>query len=92
MPTRKPPSPPASAFASAAHDASVPVNVVDKPAFCDFQFGSVVNRSPVVIGISTDGAAPILGQAIRRKIETDPARPTIIRTIRGSGYLFAPEG
>jgi len=26
--------------------------VVDKPAFCDFQFGSVVNRSPVVIGIS----------------------------------------
>jgi DNA-binding response OmpR family regulator len=29
---------------------------------------------------------------IRRKIETDPARPTIIRTIRGSGYLFAPEG
>jgi uroporphyrin-III C-methyltransferase / precorrin-2 dehydrogenase / sirohydrochlorin ferrochelatase len=46
------------------------VNVVDKPGFCDFQFGSVVNRSPVVIGISTDGAAPILGQAIRRRIET----------------------
>jgi uroporphyrin-III C-methyltransferase/precorrin-2 dehydrogenase/sirohydrochlorin ferrochelatase len=60
----------AESFAAAAHDAGVPVNVVDKPAFCDFQFGSVVNRSPVVIGISTDGAAPILGQAIRRKIET----------------------
>ncbi|KQT54327.1 two-component system response regulator [Aureimonas sp. Leaf454] len=29
---------------------------------------------------------------IRRKIEADPAHPTIIRTIRGSGYLFAPEG
>lgn len=29
---------------------------------------------------------------IRRKIEVDPARPTIIRTIRGSGYLFAPDG
>lgn len=29
---------------------------------------------------------------IRRKIEPDPARPTIIRTIRGSGYLFVPEG
>ena len=29
---------------------------------------------------------------IRRKIEDDPARPTIIRTIRGAGYLFAPEG
>jgi uroporphyrin-III C-methyltransferase / precorrin-2 dehydrogenase / sirohydrochlorin ferrochelatase len=60
----------AAAFAAAAHEAGVPVNVVDKPGYCDFQFGSVVNRSPVVIGISTDGAAPILGQAIRRKIET----------------------
>jgi uroporphyrin-III C-methyltransferase/precorrin-2 dehydrogenase/sirohydrochlorin ferrochelatase len=60
----------AEAFAAAARDAGVPVNVVDKPGYCDFQFGSVVNRSPVVIGISTDGAAPILGQAIRRKIET----------------------
>lgn len=58
------------AFAAAARAAGVPVNVVDKPSYCDFQFGSVVNRSPVVIGISTDGAAPILGQAIRRKIET----------------------
>ncbi|MBO0661653.1 siroheme synthase CysG [Jiella sp. MQZ9-1] len=58
------------AFASAARAASVPVNVVDKPAFCDFAFGSIVNRSPVVVGISTFGAAPILGQAIRRRIET----------------------
>ncbi|WP_262269176.1 siroheme synthase CysG [Microvirga yunnanensis] len=60
----------AEAFAEAARRAGVPVNVVDKPGHCDFQFGSVVNRSPVVIGISTDGAAPILGQAIRRRIET----------------------
>jgi uroporphyrin-III C-methyltransferase/precorrin-2 dehydrogenase/sirohydrochlorin ferrochelatase len=60
----------AEAFAAAAHEAGIPVNVVDKPGYCDFQFGSVVNRSPVVIGISTDGAAPILGQAIRRRIET----------------------
>jgi len=28
----------------------------------------VVNRSPVVIGVSTDGASPVLGQAIRRRI------------------------
>ena len=28
---------------------------------------------------------------IRRKIEADPARPSIIRTIRGAGYLFSPE-
>jgi len=60
----------ARAFFDAARTAGVAVNVIDKPAFCEFQFGSIVNRSPAVIGISTDGAAPILGQAIRRRIET----------------------
>ena len=43
--------------------AGVPVNVIDRPAYCTFQFGAVVNRSPLVIGISTDGAAPVFGQA-----------------------------
>ncbi len=60
----------AEAFWNAARAAGVLVNVIDKPAFCQFQFGTIVNRSPVVIGISTDGGAPILGQAIRRRIET----------------------
>jgi uroporphyrin-III C-methyltransferase/precorrin-2 dehydrogenase/sirohydrochlorin ferrochelatase len=60
----------AEAFFLAAKAAGVPVNVIDNPPFCEFQFGSIVNRSPVVIGISTNGAAPILGQAIRRRIET----------------------
>ena len=48
----------ARAFYCAGRAAGVPVNVIDKPAFCQFQFGSIVNRSPVIIGISTDGAAP----------------------------------
>ncbi len=56
-------------FAAAARAAGVPVNVVDKPAFCDFAFGAIVNRSPLVVGISTDGAAPVFGQAVRAKIE-----------------------
>lgn len=60
----------AEAFYYAARAAGVPVNVIDKPEFCQFQFGSIVNRSPVVVSISTDGAAPILAQAIRRRIET----------------------
>ena len=59
----------ATAFAMAARAAGVPVNVIDRPAFCDFAFGAIVNRSPLVIGISTDGAAPVFGQAIRAKIE-----------------------
>jgi len=59
----------AAEFAAAARAAGVPVNVIDRPAFCDFSFGAIVNRSPLVIGISTDGAAPVFAQAIRAKIE-----------------------
>ena len=59
----------AKAFACAARSQGVPVNVIDKPAYCQFQFGSIVNRSPVVVGISTAGAAPILAQAIRQRVE-----------------------
>jgi uroporphyrin-III C-methyltransferase/precorrin-2 dehydrogenase/sirohydrochlorin ferrochelatase len=59
----------AAKFAAAARTRGVPVNVIDRPAFCDFSFGAIVNRSPLVIGISTDGASPVFGQAIRAKIE-----------------------
>ena len=59
----------AERFAAAARRAGIPVNVVDKPRLCDFIFGAVVNRSPLVIGISTDGAAPVFAQAVRAKIE-----------------------
>jgi uroporphyrin-III C-methyltransferase/precorrin-2 dehydrogenase/sirohydrochlorin ferrochelatase len=59
----------AARFAAAARAAGMPVNVIDKPKFCDFSFGAIVNRSPLVIGISTDGAAPVFGQAIRAKLE-----------------------
>jgi uroporphyrin-III C-methyltransferase / precorrin-2 dehydrogenase / sirohydrochlorin ferrochelatase len=59
----------AKRFADAARAAGVPVNVIDKPAYCDFSFGAIVNRSPLVIGISTDGAAPVFSQAIRARLE-----------------------
>jgi uroporphyrin-III C-methyltransferase/precorrin-2 dehydrogenase/sirohydrochlorin ferrochelatase len=59
----------AAQFAAAARSAGVPVNVIDRPAFCDFSFGAIVNRSPLVIGISTEGASPVFAQAIRAKIE-----------------------
>lgn len=59
----------AASFARAARAAGVPVNVIDKPAHCDFAFGAIVNRSPLVIGISTDGGAPVFAQAIRARLE-----------------------
>ncbi|MGO8798789.1 MAG: siroheme synthase CysG [Roseiarcus sp.] len=59
----------AEVFARAAREAGAPVNVIDRPEFCDFSFGAIVNRSPLVIGISTDGGAPVFGQALRARIE-----------------------
>jgi uroporphyrin-III C-methyltransferase/precorrin-2 dehydrogenase/sirohydrochlorin ferrochelatase len=59
----------AERFAEAMRAAGIPVNIVDKPSLSDFTFGAIVNRSPLVIGISTDGAAPLFAQVIRAKIE-----------------------
>ncbi|HTU12504.1 MAG TPA: siroheme synthase CysG [Allosphingosinicella sp.] len=59
----------AARFIQAAHAAGALVNIIDRTALCDVTFGTIVNRSPVVLGISTDGAAPMLGQSIRARIE-----------------------
>lgn len=59
----------AAAFAAAARAAGVPVNVIDRPAFCDFQFGAIINRSPLIMAISTDGGAPVFAQSIRSIVE-----------------------
>ena len=59
----------ARAFRDAARAAGALVNVIDNTEFCDFSFGSIVNRSPLVVAISTCGAAPVLAQAIRAKLE-----------------------
>jgi uroporphyrin-III C-methyltransferase/precorrin-2 dehydrogenase/sirohydrochlorin ferrochelatase len=88
----------AAVFASIARAAGVPVNVIDKPAFCDFSFGAIVNRSPLVVGISTDGAAPVFAQAIRAKLEAllphgfalwAEAARRWRRTVQASGLSFA---
>ena len=59
----------AEAFCAKARRAGAMVNVVDKVEFCQFQFGSIINKSPLVIGISTGGAAPVLAQMVRGLIE-----------------------
>jgi two-component system, OmpR family, response regulator len=39
-----------------------------------------------------DRAIDLRIMRIRRKIEPDPTRPSVIRTVRGGGYLFSPSG
>jgi uroporphyrin-III C-methyltransferase/precorrin-2 dehydrogenase/sirohydrochlorin ferrochelatase len=58
------------AVSIAAKAQNIPVNVVDAPDLCTFTMGSIIDRSPVVIAVSSEGNAPILARYIRTKIET----------------------
>lgn len=53
----------------AARMVGVPVNAVDRPEMCDFITPAIVNRSPVVVAVSTNGTAPVLARRIKGMIE-----------------------
>jgi uroporphyrin-III C-methyltransferase/precorrin-2 dehydrogenase/sirohydrochlorin ferrochelatase len=55
--------------AEAARAAGVPVNVADRAELSSFIVPAIVERDPVVIGISTGGAAPVLASRLREAIE-----------------------
>ncbi len=45
------------------------VNVVDRPAASDFLMGAIIDRSPVVVAVSTGGATASLSRALRGRLE-----------------------
>ena len=53
-----------------ANRRHLPVNVVDNPALCDFIFPSIVDRSPIVIAVSSSGRSPMLARLLRARLET----------------------
>ncbi len=53
-----------------AQALGIPVNVVDAPSLCSVIFPAIVDRSPLIVAVSSGGDAPVLARLIRAKIET----------------------
>ena len=64
-----------AAVSAAAREKNIPVNVVDDPAVSTFIFPAIVDRSPILIAISSGGQAPVLARRVREQMEAFlPAR------------------
>lgn len=46
------------------------VNSVDDPPHCRFMVPAIIDRSPLVISVATNGASPVLSRQIRTQLET----------------------
>lgn len=84
--------------------AGVPINSVDRPALSNVIFPGIVDRSPVLVAISTGGASPTMARVVRGWLEARlPARlgalaefvrerrervKTVIATIAGRQQLW----
>lgn len=63
----------------------LPVNVVDQPALCTFIMPAVVDRTPIVIAISSSGSSPVLTRKLKELIETVvPQRVDKLAALLGS--------
>jgi uroporphyrin-III C-methyltransferase/precorrin-2 dehydrogenase/sirohydrochlorin ferrochelatase len=73
------------AVSKLADDFEIPINVVDQPDLCSFIMPSIVDRSPVLIAISSSGNSPVLTRRIKELNDTlVPARMGELATLLGS--------
>ena len=74
--------------AEAAEAANVPVNVVDDVERSRFIVPSIVDRSPLLLAVSSGGAAPLLARRIRERIE--PLLPSALGRLAGFMHAARP--
>ena len=54
---------------AAANHRQIFSNVVDDPAHSSFIMPSIIDRSPVIVAVSTGGSSPVLARLLREKLE-----------------------
>jgi len=83
---------PDAALLAQARDAGALVNVADHPDISDFITPSVLDRSPLIVAISTGGDAPLLGRMLKARLETlIPNAYGRLASLAGSGRAALAE-
>jgi len=55
---------------AAAQAHNIPVNVVDDPELSTYITPAIIDRSPLVIAVSSGGAVPVLARLVRARLES----------------------